>query len=170
MAPPHFQQQQQQVVMSSPALVSQPVMYLSSSTAPGAMTTMYPLPSVPQTATTDATVPHRKFARFGVEVAEGAFLSQQYGEPNAIPAVRVVNVSGPCEAAGLQPGDLISSIDGKQVATLSDFNAIVSSVVPKSEVKVVFERAGELLGTDVLTEETTREPIRAQTTLLGRGP
>lgn len=36
------------------------------------------------------------------EVAEGAFLSKNYGEPAPIPAVRVVNVGGPCKDAGLK--------------------------------------------------------------------
>ena len=55
-------------------------------------------------------------------------LSQQYGGPHPIPAVRVVSATGPSLAAGLQPGDLVSSIGGRQVASLADFNAIVSSV------------------------------------------
>eukprot|EP00668_Euglena_longa_P040655 GGOE01053535.1.p1 GENE.GGOE01053535.1~~GGOE01053535.1.p1 ORF type:complete len:682 (+),score=176.99 GGOE01053535.1:305-2047(+) len=99
-----------------------------------------------------------KFAYFGVEVAEGAFLSKNYGEPAPIPAVRVVNVGGPCKEAGLKPGDLISSILGRQVGTLDDFNAVVSSVAPHTEVKIIFERDGVLLGTDIVTEETKREP------------
>ena len=55
-------------------------------------------------------------------------LSQQYGESQPIPAVRVVNAFGPCAAAGIQAGDLISSINGGQVASIVDFNTIVSSV------------------------------------------
>lgn len=42
-------------------------------------------------------------------MAEGAYLSKNYGEPTPISAVRVVNVGGPCQEAGLRPGDLISS-------------------------------------------------------------
>lgn len=100
----------------------------------------------------------QRFAYFGVEVAEGAFLSKTYGEGRSIPAVRVVNVGGPCQEAGLQSGDLISSIKGCQVGTLEDFNAIVSAIAPHTEVKIIFERNGVLLGTDILTEETRREP------------
>eukprot|EP00668_Euglena_longa_P011192 GGOE01013574.1.p1 GENE.GGOE01013574.1~~GGOE01013574.1.p1 ORF type:complete len:560 (-),score=118.56 GGOE01013574.1:204-1883(-) len=99
-----------------------------------------------------------RFAYFGVEVAEGAFLSKIYGEPAPIPAVRVVNVSGPCKKAGLRPGDLVSSIKGRQVGSLSDFNAVVGSVAPNVEVKIIFERDGVLLGTDIITEQTRREP------------
>lgn len=65
-----------------------------------------------------------------MEVAEGAFLSKSYGEPGPIPAVRVVNVSGPCKKAGLRPGDLVSSIKGRQVGSLNDFNTVVASVAP----------------------------------------
>lgn len=114
-------------------------------------------PVVKHSLSSPAKAGHR-FAYFGVEVAEGAFLSKTYGEGRPIPAVRVVSVMGPCQEAGLQPGDLISSIKGRQVGTLEDFNAIVSSVAPHTEVKIIFERAGVLLGTDIVTEETKREP------------
>lgn len=106
---------------------------------------------------TGVTTPHR-YAYFGVEVAEGVYLTSNYGEGRAIPAVRVVNVGGPCAKAGLKPGDLISSINGRQVGSLDDFNAIVSSVEPNTEVKIIFERNERLLGTDVVTQETKREP------------
>eukprot|EP00906_Rhabdomonas_costata_P033605 RCo047345 len=151
------------VVMSAPPMVPDASTFLSSSVPP------IPAPAPQPVAVVQAAAPPRTFALFGVEVADGAVLSQQYGEPNPIPAVRVINVTGPSSAAGLQPGDLISSIDGKQVASLTDFNAIVSSVPPRSEVKVVFERDGQLLGTDVQTEETTRAPM-ASIAPLGRAP
>lgn len=100
----------------------------------------------------------QRFAYFGVEVAEGAYLTKTYGESRPIPAVRVVNVGGPCQEAGLKPGDLISSIKGRQVGSLDDFNAVVSSVSPHAEVKIIFERDGVLLGTDIITEETKQQP------------
>lgn len=115
----------------------------------------------PVVKSSSPVAPHRanrRFAYFGVEVAEGVYLSKSYGEGHPIPAVRVVNTGGPCAAAGLKPGDLISSINGRQVGSLDDFNYIVSSVEPRTEVKIIFERDGKLLGTDVMTEETKREP------------
>lgn len=99
-----------------------------------------------------------RYAYFGVEVAEGVYLSKNYGERRPIPAVRIVNVGGPCKEAGLQPGDLISSIKGRQVGSLDDFNTVVASVAPHQEVKIIFERNGVLLGTDIVTEETKQAP------------
>ena len=98
------------------------------------------------------------YAYFGVEVSEGHYLKDTYGEGRAIPAVRVVNVGGPCAKAGLRPGDLVSSISGQEVSSLDDFNNIVSRVSPFTEVKMIFERDGRLLGTDVMTESTHKEP------------
>jgi archaellum component FlaC len=107
----------------------------------------------------------QRFSYFGVEVAEGAYLSKNYGEPAPISAVRVVNVGGPCQEAGLRPGDLISSIQGRQVGSLDDFNSVVSGIAPHTDVKIIFERDGVLLGTDIVTEETKREPGQPGRTL-----
>jgi S1-C subfamily serine protease len=76
--------------------------------------------------------------RFGVEATTGAFVQ------------RVSPGSG-AEAAGLQQGDVITSVDGARVRTAADVGRAVRAKQPGDRVEVVFQRGGEeLQGTATL--------------------
>jgi S1-C subfamily serine protease len=70
--------------------------------------------------------------RFGVEATSGAFVQ------------RVSPGSG-AEAAGLQQGDVITSVDGARVRTAADVGRAVRAKQPGDQVEVEFQRAGEEL-------------------------
>ena len=76
--------------------------------------------------------------RFGVTATSGAF-------------VQKVSAGSGAEAAGMQQGDVIVSVDGKRVRTAEDVGMAVRSKQPGETVVIVWERAGrEQQGTATL--------------------
>jgi putative serine protease PepD len=68
--------------------------------------------------------------RFGITRDSGAFVQQ------------VVPGSG-ADQAGLQPGDVITEVDGRSVKGAADVGAIIQDHKPGDKVKVVYERQGK---------------------------
>ena len=67
--------------------------------------------------------------RFGIDVDAGAFVSD-------------VQAGSAASKAGLQPGDVILSIDGKEVSTNSDVGAAISDKKPGDTISIVIQRQG----------------------------
>jgi serine protease DegQ len=71
---------------------------------------------------------------------------------------------GPAERAGIRPGDLLVSIDGKSVANPSGMLNIVASLAPDASVPVKIRREGKeadvpvTIGTRPAARRPTREP------------
>ncbi len=77
-------------------------------------------------------------SRFGVTSTSGAF-------------VQTVNPGTGAATAGLQQGDVITSVDGKRVRTASDVGTAVRAKDPGDSVRIVWERDGtEMDGTATL--------------------
>eukprot|EP00667_Euglena_gracilis_P007403 EG_transcript_7478 len=96
---------------------------------------------------------------FGLELADGIKYSKdQYDTSDAFGAVKVVTAVGPGELAGLQPGDLITSMNGFPVETLQDFNRAVLQVWAGDVVSVNFDRDDRSYHTVLRTELTTGKP------------
>lgn len=57
-------------------------------------------------------------------------------------AVVSVDPGGPAAAAGIQDGDLITSVDGHSVTSLADLADAMASIRPGARVSVVVQRAG----------------------------
>jgi S1-C subfamily serine protease len=55
----------------------------------------------------------------------------------------------PAAAAGLMPGDVVTTVDGKRVMSLPDLQATLYTVEPGRNVQVVVERAGSVLNMSV---------------------
>jgi len=72
----------------------------------------------------------------------------RYTIPAVIDEVVVASVA---EAAGLQPGDLITSVDGYEVRGFEDFQRLVATA-PQRQVTVELERAGEPLTVTMVPE------------------
>ncbi len=66
-----------------------------------------------------------------------------WGESLAGVSVMQVSANSPASTAGLVPGDMITAIDGKEVATSADVAAILAELKPKDEVTLTVARAGE---------------------------
>jgi hypothetical protein len=58
--------------------------------------------------------------------------------------VAQVASGGPAEQAGLQPGDVVTAVNGQQVAGPSDIAAVVDSQLVGNEVLIQIERGGQL--------------------------
>jgi aminopeptidase N len=71
------------------------------------------------------------------------------------PGVRAAGVTpgSPAEKAGVQEGDVILRVDGKDVADLAAFSAILRGLSPGQTVKVVLMRGGAELRLDVTVVE-----------------
>jgi len=68
--------------------------------------------------------------KYGVTASEGAFVSE-------------VVVGSSAEDAGLQPGDVITSIDGKSVGSAADVGAAIRAKQAGDAIEIEFEREGE---------------------------
>lgn len=65
-----------------------------------------------------------------------------YGRYTTAPVVREVVAGSVAEAAGIQAGDIISSVDGYQVRGYEDFNRLVATS-PERQVTIELERANQ---------------------------
>lgn len=63
-----------------------------------------------------------------------------YNSPYGGPIVVAVAAGSPAQAAGVEPGDVISEIDGKRVATASEFASAVARKHAGDWVALQFER------------------------------
>jgi S1-C subfamily serine protease len=64
-----------------------------------------------------------------------------------------VTKNGPADKAGLKPGDIISSFDGKPVGGPTDLLALIRSHVPGDKVKLTFKRGSSQSTVDVTLGE-----------------
>ncbi len=71
------------------------------------------------------------------------------------PGVRVAGVTAvsPAEKAGVKEGDVLLSVDGKDVANLQGFSTILRGLSPGQTVKVILSRAGTERTLDVTVVE-----------------
>lgn len=77
-----------------------------------------------------------------------AEMIQEFDYPQGI-YIRMVVSGGPAEKAGLKKGDVLTGIDGKKVASMSDVQAIKSGLRAGDSVKIEFVRSGETMETDL---------------------
>jgi putative serine protease PepD len=90
----------------------------------------------------------------GVETADPT-------DPNAPPGAEVTNVvpGGPAEAAGVDQGDIITSVDGQPVNNADDVSRIVNGKEPGDTVDVHVDRSGQDIALSVkLQNRPARTP------------
>ena len=68
-------------------------------------------------------------------------VADQSGKPVGVGVVDVVP-DGPAAAAGIQPGDVITSVDGNPTPTSQALGAVLAELKPGDTVTVVVERGG----------------------------
>ena len=61
-----------------------------------------------------------------------------------------VRAGGPAEDAGLQRGDLITELAGREVRDIYDLMFILQEVKPGEQGNIVYEREGEMIETIVI--------------------
>lgn len=74
-----------------------------------------------------------------------------YGTPTNLPFLGEISEGGPAEAAGLQEGDQILSIDGQEIKTWEDIVKIVSGS-PGEELQFIIERNKEQSSVSLVTD------------------
>jgi serine protease Do len=72
-----------------------------------------------------------------------------YQLDNGIGVIKV-DAGGPAESAGLKPGDIITSIDGKQVTSAADLRELINSSTIGQSVQIVFSRRGKQMRTSAV--------------------
>jgi S1-C subfamily serine protease len=68
-------------------------------------------------------------------------------------------VSGPAEAAGLRPGDVLTHLNGERMYTRQQAMNLVASAQPGSRMKIrVTRRDGSTFDTEAVLEERPPQP------------
>lgn len=81
------------------------------------------------------------YPTFGLSVSPVVPGEDGQGQPGLY--VQSVTPGGPAEQAGLQPGDIITSVDGKPVSSVDELTAIQLTSKPGDQVKVTYVRDGK---------------------------
>ncbi|MDX5592734.1 RIP metalloprotease RseP [Pseudovibrio sp. SPO723] len=79
-----------------------------------------------------------------------------YGKAETLPRVDVVRVGSAAEIAGIQPGDIVVSINGNEISSFTDLQRVVSASADLP-VQIGLDRSGELV-------EVTAVPERQEVT------
>ncbi|RIK44170.1 MAG: hypothetical protein DCC55_03290, partial [Chloroflexi bacterium] len=81
--------------------------------------------------------------------------------------VSAVVPGGPAAEAGLEPGDLITAIDGKVVTPATDLAALVAGYQPGDELTLTVQRPAEADGEQIVTVTLGAKPNDPETAYLG---
>ena len=100
------------------------------------------------------------FANFVLAVVAFSILLMVVGEPAASPKVGAVEPGSPAARAGFLAGDMITRVNGRQVAVFSDFQSVVSMRAGEP-VQFEVKRSGKPLTLFVTPE---RKTVRNETT------
>jgi hypothetical protein len=71
-------------------------------------------------------------------------LGVELEEKNGKPVIARILPNTPAANSGLQPGDLLKSIDGKEITTLADAQKHAQNLAAEAKVRIGVERAGEI--------------------------
>jgi serine protease Do len=97
--------------------------------------------------------PEHKVTRGSIGIqfqgVQSSAVGRMYGFANGGVLVSVVTPNGPAAKAGLQPGDVITSVDGAPVKDGDELVAIISNKKPGSSVKLGYVRNGKKETADV---------------------
>ena len=95
----------------------------------------------------DLIGPEHKVIRGSIGIsfqsAQSSAVGRVYGFANGGVLVGSITPNGPASKAGLQPGDVITSIDGASVKDGDELVAIISAKHPGSTVHIGYERSGK---------------------------
>jgi len=89
-------------------------------------------------------------------------LLRQFGrrQPDGVLVAVVTNGSSAAEA-GIRPGDVIESYDGKPIPNLSELRRFVFNTPPGQRAKVEIERRGKKMGLDAVIRVPGVQPVAA---------
>jgi serine protease Do len=68
--------------------------------------------------------------------------------------VTQITANGPADVAGLKPGDVITTIESKEVASVDDLNHIIHSYQIGQQIKLTYYRGNSQNSTDLVLAET----------------
>eukprot|EP01059_Diplonema_ambulator_P033644 TRINITY_DN7141_c0_g1_i1.p1 TRINITY_DN7141_c0_g1~~TRINITY_DN7141_c0_g1_i1.p1 ORF type:complete len:2784 (+),score=866.69 TRINITY_DN7141_c0_g1_i1:33-8354(+) len=98
---------------------------------------------------------YKSFAYFGVEVTDGVRVGHSKQEYFG---VKVVNVKGAAEQAGIEPGDVMKEIAGSRVSSLEEFRHVMETLPSSSPLYVVVDRDGTEVVLTVKPHSTNARP------------
>ena len=94
----------------------------------------------------------------GVTVSDVSEESQSYGLP-AGAAIRTVAEDSPAEEAGLKPGDIITHVDGKEIAGSSELVEIIGDCQVGQELTLTLYRKGKTEEVKLTVGEQTKNAL-----------
>jgi len=101
----------------------------------------------------DLISPEHKVVRGSIGIqfqsAQASAVGRMYGFANGGVLVGAITANGPASKAGLQPGDVITSIDGSPVKDGDELVAVISARHPGTTVHIGYERNGKHQVADV---------------------
>ena len=81
-------------------------------------------------------------SRYSVIDENAGMIDPALGARTSVVKVASVVSGSPADKAGLQAGDVITAIDGKQIATADDLTALVNSYKPGDKAALTVDRNG----------------------------
>lgn len=76
-------------------------------------------------------------------ITQRGLLGLELAEKNGKPVIARILPNTPAADSGLQVGDVVKSIDGKEISTLADALKLSANLAVETQVRVGIERAGE---------------------------
>ena len=96
----------------------------------------------------------------GVSVSNVGSESLSYGMPEGA-AIRSVEPGSPAEAAGLQPNDIVTAVDGKTITAYTGLSEAVSASEIGDKLELTVYRRGETLSITVVVGENVQSANEA---------
>ncbi len=104
--------------------------------------------------------PEHKVTRGSIGIqfqpSQNSAVSRMYGFANGGVLISKVTPKGPAEKAGLQSGDVITSVDGAPVKDGDALVAVISAKKPGAAVKLGYERGGKHATVDVIIADRAK--------------
>ncbi len=125
----------------------------TGSTAPGAQSgnigVGFAIPSTAATKIADQLIATGKAVHSQIGISVGDAPSTTGGAPGLGAAVRAVTSGGPAQKAGLQPGDIVTSVAGRRITDADTLIVAIRSHDPGTTVPVTLTRGGTTMTLNV---------------------
>jgi S1-C subfamily serine protease len=98
-----------------------------------------------------SSAPSEPAVRFGLKIADAAAAAPQLGV-TPVPGAIIGDVSPGAlgEKAGLKPGDIVTEISGRKIASAGDMESVLAGLKPGDIVTILFLRSGQTRKSEIV--------------------